>query len=61
MAQKIGIWGCLILGAFSLIMTFVQHGLDDPMRFMGGAALILIGLSFWLFRKNAEQQEKGND
>lgn len=60
MIQKIGIWGCISLGLVGLVVPFMQSGLDDPLRFAGGASLILIGVSFWLFKKNAEEQGDDN-
>lgn len=54
MAQKIGIWGCFVLGLVMMVGTFMRHGFDDPVRYVGAASLILFGAAFWLFKKNAE-------
>lgn len=53
-AQTFGIWGCLTLGVVILITTAMKGGFEDPVQFVGGASLILIGGAFWLFRKSAD-------
>ncbi|NVJ97361.1 MAG: LPXTG cell wall anchor domain-containing protein [Alphaproteobacteria bacterium] len=54
MAQKIGIWGCFILGLVVLVGTYLKTGFEDPVQYAGGASLLLLGGAFWLFKKNAE-------
>jgi hypothetical protein len=60
-AQTFGIWGCMILGTILLVTTALEGGFDDPVRFTGGASLLLLGAAFWLFRKNAEAVKKAED
>jgi hypothetical protein len=50
--QKIGIWGCLLLGLGLIAGNYVLYGTQDLMRFAGGTGLLLFAFTFWLLHRN---------
>ncbi|MFC4349796.1 hypothetical protein ACFO5Q_18240 [Kordiimonas lipolytica] len=56
-AQKIGIWGCLIVGIIMIVGTYLGFGTEEPMRYTGGVSLLMFSFAFWLFKKNADMMK----
>ncbi|NVJ71073.1 MAG: hypothetical protein HWE08_12000 [Alphaproteobacteria bacterium] len=55
--QKIGIWGCLIVGIIMVVGTYLRYGTDDLIRYAGGVSLLMFAFAFWLFKKNADMMK----